>query len=180
MVFLDESGFLLLPVIRRTWGPRGLTPLLRYVGRHRQKVSSVSVVTVSPLRRRLGLVIRFFPDKTIRFPQVLSFLRLLLAHLRGPLLVLWDRGRPHRATKVAEFLRRHRKRLWVEFFPSYAPELNPPEHGWAYLKYQRLANHGFPGIRPLHRRLLYEARRLRRRQDLLRSFIEASELPFRL
>jgi transposase len=30
-VFVDESGFLLIPNVRRTWAPRGLTPCLRHL-----------------------------------------------------------------------------------------------------------------------------------------------------
>jgi hypothetical protein len=30
LVFFDESGISLLPVTRRTWSPRGVTPILRH------------------------------------------------------------------------------------------------------------------------------------------------------
>src|SRR5439155_5113708 len=54
LVFLDESGFLLLPTVRRTWAPRGTTPIVRHRYR-RDKVSAISAVTVSPQRHRCGL-----------------------------------------------------------------------------------------------------------------------------
>ena len=41
LVFLDESGLLLLPVVRRTWSRRGQTPVLRHVGRNRKKISAI-------------------------------------------------------------------------------------------------------------------------------------------
>jgi len=111
---------------------------------------------------------------------VVAFLRLLARHLRGKVIVLWDRGRSHRAKEVQRFLARHHSRITVEWFPGYSPDLNPQEHAWAYLKHHRVPNHGFRDTQRLHCRLAYEVTRLRRRQDLLRSFVHASELPFKI
>lgn len=53
-MFLDESGFLLIPNVRKTWAPIGHTPYLRHSYR-RDKVSVISALTVAPRRHRLGL-----------------------------------------------------------------------------------------------------------------------------
>src|SRR5207249_8121652 len=82
LVFLDESGFLLLPTVRRTWAPRGETPLLRHRYR-RDKVSAISAVTVSPRRHRCGLYAHS-PCDNITQGEVALFLQLLLRHLAGP------------------------------------------------------------------------------------------------
>lgn len=74
------------------------------------------------------------------------------------------------------FLAKH-PRLQIEWFPAYAPELNPDEHVWTILKYHRMANHGLFDVETIHRRLHYHSRRLRESQDLLWSCIEHSELP---
>ena len=173
---MDESGFLLVPTLRRTWAPAGQTPALRHVLRNWSRVSSISALTTSPKGRRWGLYTRFYEGRVVRAPEVIAFLRGLMRHLRGPLVVIWDRGTSHKAIAVRRFLGRHRHRLRVEWLPPYAPELNPMELGWAYLKYQRLPNHGYPDLKPLHRRLLYEVRRLRHRQDLLGSFAAGCDL----
>jgi hypothetical protein len=55
LVFLDESGLLLAPVVRRTWAPCGRTPILHQRAAARQKVSIIAVLTLSPRRQRLGL-----------------------------------------------------------------------------------------------------------------------------
>jgi hypothetical protein len=54
IVLLDESGFMLQPLVRRTWAPRGETPVHRTWDRH-HRLSVISALTVSPNRRRLGL-----------------------------------------------------------------------------------------------------------------------------
>ena len=61
MVFLDESGFMLTPTVRRTFAPRGQTPLIKSWDRH-DRISAISAVTVSPKRRRLGLYFHLMPD----------------------------------------------------------------------------------------------------------------------
>ena len=130
---------------------------------------------MSPSRRRLGLYYRFLPNRAVKAPDVIQFLRHLHRHLRRGFVVLWDRSRSHRARVVQEFLDQHPSIL-TEFLPAYAPELNPDEHFWGLLKNHRLANHGFAKLRVLHRRLHYHSARIRKRQDLLRGCLRASEL----
>ena len=54
LVFLDESGFQLTPVVRRTYAPRGKTPIVEAWYR-KGRISAISAVTVSPVRRRPNL-----------------------------------------------------------------------------------------------------------------------------
>ena len=136
LVFLDESGFMLIPTVRRTWAPRGQTPVLRHHYR-RDKISAISAVSVSPSRQRCGLYAHFHLDNITQV-EVALFLRLLLRHLNGHIILLWDGGSIHQGPAVDAVLARH-PRLHVERFPGYAPELNPDEFVWNNLKLQ-LAN----------------------------------------
>ena len=168
-----------MPPLRRTWAPAGNTPFLRHVLRNWSRVSAISALSLSPVRQHWGFYIRFHEGKVVRAPQVMAFLKLLLRHLKGRLVVLWDRGTSHNALEVRRFLQRHARRLKVEWLPAYAPEMNPVELGWGYLKHQRIPNHVYPTLRQLHRRLGYEASRLRKRPDLLASFAAGCELRLR-
>src|SRR2546427_4914640 len=124
LVFLDESGFLLLPRVRRTWAPRGMAPIVRQ--RYRgDKLSAISAVTVSPQRHRCGLYAHFHCDN-ISQVEVALFLRLLLRHLAGAIIVLWDGGSIHGGPAVTALLAPP-PRLHVERFPPYAPELQPDQ-----------------------------------------------------
>jgi len=89
----------LLPTVRRTWG--GETPLLRH---HylRDKVPAISALTVSPRRHRCGPYAHFHCDN-ITQGEVALFLRLLLRHLAGPIIVLWD-GSSSREVTVKKHL----------------------------------------------------------------------------
>lgn len=179
MVFLDESGLLTTPLVRRTWAPRGQTPVLYQCGRHWEKASIIGALTISPRRRKVGLYFSLAANRNVDIPWVIDFLDNLLRHLKGPVVLVWDRLGVHRSRAVSSFIRRHR-RLHVELLPPYAPELNPVELVWAYLKRNPLANFAPPGIKQLTTAASRHARRLQRRQDLLRSFIHHARLPLSL
>lgn len=179
LVFIDETGFLLLPLVRRTWAPRGQTPILRHRVGHRRKVSAIGGLSISPRRRHLGWYLQFHTDTAIRQEQVIAFLRHLLAHLRGRIIVVWDRLAAHRGRELRRWLGRCR-RLHLESLPPYAPELNPNEYGWAYLKGNPLANYCPPDVEELHAAVLLAARAVGAQRSLLRSFVHATPLPIRL
>jgi len=173
LVFADESGFQLTPTVCRTWAPRGHTPVIHHWDR-RDRVSAISAVTVSPRRQHLGLYLHLYPDN-LTHVEVAIFLRDLLRHLRGHVVLVWDRGPIHRGRAIADLCRRY-PRLHLVALPGYAPELNPDEGVWAYAK-RVLANGRPNSVQDLFRDLTRVTRAVRRRPTLLRAFIEASELP---
>lgn len=173
VVFPDESGFQLAPSVRRTWAPRGQTPLIHHWDR-RDKVSAISAVSVSPRRQRLGFYMHVHPGN-LTTTEVAIFVRDLLRHLRGPVILVWDQGPIHKGPAMRQLHARY-PRLHIYQFPSYAPELNPDELVWGYTK-RELANG-----RPLTRDALFKdvirvGRKVGRRPTLLRSFIVGSDLP---
>ena len=173
-MFLDESGFLLVPNVKRTWAPRGRTPHFYHWFRQ-DKVSAIAAISLSPHRRRLALYIRFH-KRSLKGYDVKRFLRHLLKHLRGPAMLLWDRGMIHRDRRVQTFLKR-RHRVHCEYFPAYALELNPAEYVWNQTD-SALANCPSRDIPDLYMRLRSKTLRLRSSQKLLRSCIHASQLPW--
>jgi transposase len=178
-VCLDETGFLMAPLLRRTWGRRGLTPTLVVRARSHEKVSGIGALIVSPQRRRITLALALHTKTNIRGPQVLRFLRRLRRHLRGTVVLVWDLGNPHKHRLVRAWLARHP--CWhVVWFPPYAPELNPAEQLWTYLKYGRLANFAPDDLDGIRRAVTRERRRLARRPMLLRNLFRHSTLPFRV
>ncbi len=174
LVFIDESGFLLLPSVRKTWAPRGQTPILRHKTR-RDKISVISGVSVSPRRRHLNLYFELFPTN-IGHVEACMFLDQLLKHLRGPVVAVWDNASIHKGDPIREMCRRH-SRLHLELFPSYAPELNPDEGVWKLAK-EELANGRPDSIEDLAVPLLSALERIAASQSLLRSCIHHSDLPF--
>lgn len=178
LVFLDETGLLMVPLVRRTWAPRGLTPQFKQVMGERKKVSAIGALCVSPERGRVRLYLMFFRDN-IDEDLVEYFLRHLMRHLRGPLMLLWDSLGAHKGEVAQEFLAAH-GRLRVERFPLYCPELNPMELLWRWVKWDEMANFAPQSVDALEEKASEVARRAFPDQDLLRSFIMECELPLEL
>jgi transposase len=173
LAFLDESGFLLIPTRRRTWGPQGHTPIIRYSYKH-DRISALGALSVSAIHTHMGLYLRFQQDN-FKAPHVAKFLRHLLQHLRGHVVLLWDGGRIHKGPAIEQVLANN-PRLHVEPFPKYAPELNPAEQIWNDFK-GHTANSLFENKQDIRLSLHGSKRRVCRSQDKLRSFILASDLP---
>jgi len=174
LVFLDESGFLLLPNLKRTWAPQGQTPYCP-VWYKQGRVNAFNALAVSPKRKRVALYVQFH-RRTLRGEEVVEFLTQLLRHLRGPLVLLWDRGPIHRRRLVQDFLHSH-PRVHPEYFPAYAPELNPAEYVWNRAD-NALANGTPQNEQDLTRRLRASMRKLKSTRSLLWSCIYASDLPW--
>ena len=176
LVFLDESGFLLTPSVRRTWAPRGKTPVLDAWDR-RDRISAISSITVSPASRRLNLYFDLLEDNAnVRATDVVAYLRRLKAQLGGPLTVLWDGSNVHdRAKAVRAFLAEHPE-IVTERLPAYAPEVNPDELVWAWTKYGRLGNLAAANSDWLRDYIITELGYLRKHPELLASFIDRSAL----
>lgn len=177
VVFLDESGLLMAPHLRRTWAPVGTTPLLYQRTRSREKVSMIAAITLSPQRNRLGLYFSLLVNENVTVDRLVPFLRQLKVHLPRGFLLLWDRLGAHRAVRMKEFLD-GQKKIRTEFFPPYAPELNPVEGVWAYLKMNPLANLAPHDARELSRRARTSTQEIQGNQQLLRSFLHRSVLSF--
>ena len=176
LIFIDESGFLLAPTVRKTWAPVGQTPLIRHRFRN-DRISVISGLSVSPRRWHLGLYGMFAYDN-IRQPEVCLFLRQVLRHLRGQVIALLDNSSTHRGEPIRTLCRRF-PRLQVEYFPSYAPEINPDEAVWGLLKGRRAT--GRPDdIDVLLEDLRREFKLIARSQQKLRGCIRQADLPFSL
>jgi len=165
LVWVDEAGFYLLPGLVRTYAPRGRTPILR-VPCTRDHLSIISGLT------HTGRLLVQKRRQAFRGPAVVGFLQHLLHHIDGKLLVLWDGAPIHRAQPVKDFLAQGAAaRLQLEQLPGYAPDLNPDEGVWHYLKHVELRNLCCADLDELEVELELAVRRLRRKAHVLRGCI---------
>ncbi|HEY2155479.1 MAG TPA: transposase [Isosphaeraceae bacterium] len=174
---MDESGFFLNPTVRRTWAPVGRTPTLTGFGRHREKVSTIAAISIAPTRRRVGLYWRTDPGHYIDAAAVASFLRELLRHLRGRVIVVWDGGSNHKGPAIRAVTDRF-PRLELERLPGYAPDLNPVEQVWSHLKYGRMANFVPRHVKHLDQVVRGHLGEVGDDPGLIRSLWAGSKLPF--
>jgi transposase len=175
LVFLDESGFMLTPTVRRTWAPRGSKPVLKCWDR-RDRLSAISCVTVSPKASRLNLYFQVLPHN-VHGDDIVAFLRDLKRQLRRPMTLLWDRSQVHSKSRLVRAFLADHPEIAVEDLPAYAPELNPDELVWNWSKYGRLANLAAEDTDQLADHIIDELVHLREHPHLLASFLEKTKLP---
>jgi transposase len=82
VAFLDESGFMLMPLVRRTLAPRGQRVVLRCSAK-RDRVSVISCVTLSPLARHIGLYYWLHGNRNVHAEEVVEFLEYLTHKVPG-------------------------------------------------------------------------------------------------
>jgi transposase len=153
----------LLPLAVRTWAPRGQTPLLRVKLTH-DPLAAISSIT---LDGRLFVQVR---EQSYDSAAVVGFLRVLLRKVAGKLLVIWDGAPIHRGKAVKDFLKRGAaKRLHLEPLPGYAPDLNPDEGLWNYLKRVELGNVCCTNLAELEHEVIKARERLRRKRAVLQA-----------
>jgi putative transposase len=167
---------MLAPLVRRTLAPRGQTPVLKQKASHRDRVSVVAGLSISSKRRQPGLLFQTYPKGYINSEKAAEFVREVLRHRRGPVVVLWDNGRMHHGEPIRELQRRF-PRLSIEYLPPYAPDLNAVEQLWTLLKYGRLSNYAAPDVRTLDAVATGHLTAIGNSRRSLQSLHAASKLP---
>lgn len=168
IVFVDESGLSERPTRVRTWAPRGETPVLQYHFNWKQ-LSAIAGITF------YRFYFRLFPG-AIKAAQLVEFLQALHQTIGRKLLVIWDGLPAHRSRLVGAFIDSLKGAIQLEQLPGYAPELNPVEYIWGYLKQHAMGNfcaHDFVQLADVARRKL---RSMQRRPRLVTAFWEQAEL----
>jgi transposase len=140
LVFLDESGLLMTPLLRRSQAPRGHPPVLKVSLGHRQHVSVAAALWVSADWQEVGMFSRALLNNYFNNQRIAIFLHQLLRRVPGPVVAVWNGGSMHHGEPIRYVKRMYRRRLAFEGLPAYASDLNPVEQLWQYLKDTRLAN----------------------------------------
>ena len=168
IVFIDESGLSERPCRARTWAPKGHTPVLQYSFSWKQ----LSVIAGVSFWR---FYFRFFPG-SIKSQQIVEFLKAISKTIGKKLLIVWDRLQAHRSTLVKEYVEAQRGRIALEYLPAYAPELNPVEYIWGYLKHHAMPNFCARDLGDLKVRASRNLRSMQRRTTLVTAFWHQAEL----
>lgn len=178
-VFVDETGFMLEPIVRRTFAPRGRTPVHRVSDPH-GRLSVIGAIAISPRRNSVTFMYDMLADNAnYRGKTVAAFMRAVHTRLAGPMTVIWDQIPIHCCRPIDDFTAAA-PGVILEPFPPYAPELNPTDRVWGYVKYHRLPNFTPPDLSVLRSSVVQELDRVASRCDLLRAFIRATKLPIAL
>lgn len=164
LYFQDEAGVSLIPVMGKTWAPKGKTPIVKVTG----KRGGLCVTSaISPA----GKMIFRLEKKRINAEIHIEFLeQMLKQHPNRKIIVIEDRAPAHRSNKVKRFVEANKKRFALYFLPSYAPELNPDEHVWEYLKAYQLKAHQAKDTEELRKLVKRKMQGIQRKKGTINSF----------
>jgi hypothetical protein len=164
---------MLQPTVRRTWAPRGQTPIHSSWDRH-DRLSVTGAITLSPVHKRLGFYFSMRPYN-LTGDDLFACVQQLRGHRKRPLLIIWDRVSGHK--KAARLLHAlYGKRVHVAELPASAPDLNVVDHAWGHTKYGEMANFIPRDLDDLADEVAVSMLGKHQRPDLLRSFFTHARL----
>jgi hypothetical protein len=175
IVFIDETGFMMEPLVRRTWAPRGKTPIVKLTSPH-ERISVIGAMAIRRSPITFGFQFHLLANNAnFNGRSVAAFVHSVRQRLHGPLTVIWDECRIHWAWPVKTLLHENPS-IKVEPLPPYAPELNPVDYVWSYVKYARLANYCPFDLAELRRTVSAELTLVAKQPALLRSLFSGTGL----
>jgi transposase len=172
LIFVDESGFYLLPGRVKTYAPKGETPILDE-WQTRDHLAVRGGVTIA------GQVYSLVRPSSLNGAHSIASLLHLGRVVGDRLLVIWDGSPIHRRAEVQALVAEAGGKIRLEPLPAYAPDLNPVEWLWKHLKQVELGNLSCLDLEQLHMELHLALGRVRKRPALVRSFFEGAGLSTR-
>ena len=168
--FLDEAGVRSDQVLGKTWGVKGQTPEVSTSGK-RQSINAISAVNI------LGGF--WWKTYSGRFNGTL-FLSLLKSFMknRGKTFLVLDGHPVHGAKMIKKYVETLKGRLELHFLPGYAPELNPDEFVWNYLKNEGVSKKPLKKNESLKSRVTADLASIKNKPGLVRSFFKAPSVAY--
>lgn len=169
--FLDEAGFDSEPRLGRTYGLKGHTPVVATTGQ-RQKVNVISAVTAAGA---------FWCQVYTERLTAQLFVRFLREFLRGrtaPVYLVLDGHPAHKANAVKALVTELAGKLELHFLPPYAPDLNPDEFVWAYMKSNGVSKKPLRKNESLKARVVQDLAKLKKNRQLVKSFFCAKSVAY--
>ena len=93
-------------------------------------------------------------------------------------MLILDSLPAHKGKAVKNYVESTNGKLELHFLPGYAPELNPDELVWNYMKVNRHSQESTEEGDPLHDRIDEQLLQIRRNPALVRSFFKAEVVSY--
>jgi len=146
-----------------TWAKRGKTPVVKTTG-SRHKVNLISAISTRGAMKFMAT------EESVNSGVFIGFLKRLIANTEKPVFLILDNCSVHRSKEVREYEESTKGKLRIFFLPPYAPELNPDEHVWNYLKNHKIGRQTTTGSWDLYKRVTKVMRSLQRCPEKIQSF----------
>ncbi len=169
--FLDEAGFQSDPPLGRTYGLKGKTPVVQTSGQ-RQSLNVISAVNA-----RGEFWAATYTGK-LDAESFVAFLQNFMQGLSGKVFLVVDGHPAHKAGAVKEYVKQTQGQLELYFLPPYAPDLNPDEFVWSYMKNNGVSKKPLKQNESLQKRIEQDLNAISDNKALVRSFFCADSVVY--
>jgi len=169
--FLDEAGFQSDPPLGRTYGLKGKTPVVTTSGQ-RQSLNVISAVNAR------GQFWAATYSGKLNAESFVVFLQNFMHCQRGKVLLVVDGHPAHKAKSVQSYAQSLKGRLELHLLPPYAPDLNPDEFVWSYMKANGVSKKPLKQNESLQKRIEEDLNKVKNNRKLVRSFFCAKSVVY--
>jgi transposase len=169
--FWDESGFRADAVHGKTWGRRGVTPVVHRPGQ-RQSISAASAIQAR------GAFWFCTYQGALNAELFVALLKKMMRYRKQPVHLVLDGLPAHKKALVKDYVKSTEGRLTLHFLPGYAPDLNPDELVWSHVKRTGTARRPLQKGEKLDQRIAAELLAVQRNRPLVRSFFLAPTVSY--
>ena len=169
--WLDEAAMRSDDPLLRTWGLKGQTPKVKTRGR-RQRINAISALSNSG-----GFWYQIYTG-SFSADVFIDCLKDFMKYRKKPVFLIMDRHPVHKSAKVRKFIASLQGRLSIYLLPSYAPELNPDELVWNYIRQTGSARTPLKKGESLALRTLIDLKLIRLNKPLIKSFFQQVSVSF--
>jgi len=169
--FLDEAGFQSDPPLGRTYGLKGKTPVVTTSGQ-RQSINAISAVNA-----RGEFWAATYTGK-LDAEAFVAFLQNFMKERNERVFLVVDGHPAHKANTVKHLISSMKGRLELHFLPPYAPDLNPDEFVWSYMKGNGVSKKPLKKNESMRQRVEQDLEAIRSNRRLVRSFFGAESVAY--
>lgn len=169
--FQDEAGFQSDAPLGRTYGLKGQTPVVATSGQ-RQSLNVLSAVNA-----RGEFWAATYTSK-LNAELFIVFLASFMQCQSGKVFLVVDGHPAHKAKSVQRYVQSLAGRLELHFLPPYAPDLNPDEFVWSYMKANGVSKKPLKQNESLQDRIEEDLTAIQNNRKLVRSFFCAESVVY--
>lgn len=169
--WLDEASIRSDDPLLRTWGLKGQTPIVKTSGQ-RQGINAISAIS-----NKGGFWYQVYTER-FNADVFIECLKDLVKNRKKPIFIIMDGHPVHKSKKVIEFVRTQEGRLSIFLLPPYAPDLNPDELVWNYIRQTGTARTPLKKGESLWDRTMIDLESIAQDKSLVKSFFRNPVVSF--
>jgi transposase len=171
LFWLDEAAIRSDDPLQRTWGLKGVTPVVKTSGQ-RQSINAISALSNTGAFWYHLYSGRFNADKFI------DCMNDFMKHRIKPVFMIMDGHPVHKSKKVKDYVASRGGKLQLFLLPPYAPDLNPDELVWHQMKHLGTSKKPLKKGESLKERAKNDLQSIKNNVALVKSFFREQSVSF--